>query len=206
MWRAREGDALGEVTIRLNRLGLERGRMWQAVLAAVAIALPVALWLGLERALGDSVLNIGDGDTLYLQSYPVPGARLEYELPGSGWTSPGVHFADQRQNFVLDHLRASVEVHSGVDSLRRLLDRRVQPVIGQNGYVYNNVREYAHEGAGLSGYRADIIGIDSAGSITVVGNGKGAAATLILIAPGTDPAAPEVDPDPYVATFVLEGK
>ncbi|GAA1664181.1 hypothetical protein GCM10009830_07130 [Glycomyces endophyticus] len=197
---------MAEVTIRLNRLGLERGRMWQALLAAVAIALPVAVWLGLERALGESVQNIGDGDTLFLQSYPVAGASLEYELPGSGWTSPGVHFADQRQNFVLDHLTASVEVDSGVDSLERLLDRRVQPVIAQNGYIYNNVRKYADEASGLSGYRADIIGIDSAGSITVVGNDKGAAAILVLIAPGADPAAQDVDPGPYVATFALEGK
>ncbi|GAA2261425.1 hypothetical protein GCM10009853_013130 [Glycomyces scopariae] len=197
---------MAEVTIRLNRLGLEHGRMWQAVLAAVAIALPVAVWLGLERALGDSVQNIGEGDTLFLQSYPVAGAGLEYELPGSGWTSPGVHFADQRQNFVLDHLTASVEVDSGVDSLERLLDRRVQTVIAQNGYVYNNVRPYEHAGAGLAGYRADIIGIDSAGSITVVGNDKGAAAILVLIAPGADPGAKDLDPDPYVATFTLEGK
>lgn len=197
---------MAEVTIRLNRLGLERGRMWQAVLAAVAVVLPVAVWIGLERALGDSVQNIGEGDTLFLQSYPVAGASLEYELPGSGWTSPGVHFADQRQNFVRDHLTASVEVDSGVDSLERLLDRRVQPVIAQNGYIYNNVRAYADEAAGLTGYRADIIGIDSAGSITVVGNDKGAAAILVLIAPGSDPAATDVDPDPYVATFELEGK
>ncbi|RRS00676.1 hypothetical protein [Glycomyces terrestris] len=197
---------MAEVTIRLNRLGLERGRMWQAVLAAIAIALPMALWLGLERALGDSVQNIGEGDTLFLQSYPVAGASLEYELPGSGWTSPGIHFADQRQNFVRDYLSASVEVDSGVDSLERLLDRRAEPVTAQRGLVYNNVRPYANEDAGLAGFRADLIGVDSIGSITVVGNDKGAAAILVLIAPGADPAAEEVDPDPYIATFALEGK
>jgi hypothetical protein len=197
---------LGEVTIRLNRLGLERGRMWQAVLAAVAIAMPMAVWLGLERVLGDSVQSIGAGETLYLQSYPVAGANLRYELPGDGWTSPGVHFADQRQNFTRDHLSASVEVDSGVDSLQRLLERRLAPIIGEPGYTYTNLRPHTDAATGLSGYRADVLGIDTAGSITVVGNDKGAAAILVLLAPGSDPAAGEVDPTPYLATFELEGE
>lgn len=197
---------MGEVTIRLNRLGLERGRMWQAVIAAAAIALPVVVWLGLERALGDSVQNIGEGETLYLQSYPVAGASLEYRLPGAGWTSPGVHFADQRQNFVRDHLTASVEVGSGVDSLEVLLERRVAPIVGEPGYTYNDLRPYTDTATGLSGVRADVLGIDTAGSITVVGNGEGAAAILVLLAPGSDPGADEVDPAPYIATFRLEGE
>ncbi|SDD64914.1 hypothetical protein [Glycomyces harbinensis] len=197
---------MGEVTIRLNRFGLERGRMWQAVLAAVAIALPLAVWLGLERALGDSVQTIGDGDTLYLQSSPVAAASLEYELPGKGWTSPGVHFADQRQNFTRDHLTASVEVDSGVDSLERLLERRASQIVGQPGYAYNNLRAYTDTATGLTGFRADVIGIDTAGSITVVGNDKGAAAILVLLAPGADPNAATVDPAPFIATFKLEGE
>ncbi|THV30632.1 hypothetical protein [Glycomyces paridis] len=197
---------MGEVTIRLNRLGLERGRMWQAVLAALAIALPMGVWLGLERALGDSVQSITDGETLYLQSYPVAGAGLKFELPGDGWTSPGVHFADQRQNFTRDHLTASVEVDSGVDSLERLLQRRAEPIVAQNGYTYTDLREYTDTGSGLTGYRADIIGIDTAGSITVVGNDKGAAAILVLLAPGADPRAEQVDPAPYLASFRLEGE
>lgn len=196
---------MGEVTISLNRLGLERGRMWQAVIAALAIALPIGVWIGLERALGDSVQNIGAGETLYLQSYPVAGASLAFELPGEGWTSPGIHFAEQRQNFTRDHLTASVEVDSGVDSLRRLIERRAEPIVAQNGYTYNNLREYTDETSGLTGYRADILGIDTAGSITIVGNDKGAAAILVLLAPGEDPEAGEVDPAPYTAAFKLEG-
>jgi len=195
---------LSEVTLLLNRLGLERGRMWQAVLAAVAIALPMVVWLGLERALGDSVQTIGDGETLYLQSYPVGRAHLEYELPGTGWSSPSVHLADQRQNFSRDHLTVSVEVDSGVDSLPRLLERRAGAVVAEPGYTYNNLQPYA--GSGLSGYRADILGIDTAGSITVVGNDKGAAAILVLLAPGSDPTTSEVDPGAYLAAFKLEGE
>jgi hypothetical protein len=197
---------LSEVTIRLNRLGLERGRMWQAVLAAAAIALPLAVWLGLERALGESVQSIGEGETLYLQSYPVAGASLEYRLPGAGWTSPGVHFADQRQNFTRDHLTASVEVGSGVDSLETLLERRVAPIVGEPGYTYTDLRPYTDTATGLSGFRADVLGIDTAGSITVVGNGEGAAAILVLLAPGSDPGAEEVDPAPFIARFRLEGE
>ncbi|HEX2143189.1 MAG TPA: hypothetical protein VHG10_01650 [Glycomyces sp.] len=197
---------MGEVTIRLNRFGLERGRTWQAVLAALAIALPLLVWIGVERALGDSVQRINPDDTLYLQSYPVSGASLEFRVPGDGWTSPGIHMAYQRQNFTRGHLSAVVEVGTNVESLKNLLVRRAEPVAAQPGYAFNNERPYANAASGLSGFRADIVGLDTAGSITVVGIEGGAAAILILIAPGDDPSSKAVDPDPFIATFKLEGK
>ncbi|KPC68371.1 hypothetical protein ADL26_19560, partial [Thermoactinomyces vulgaris] len=55
---------MGDATIRLNRFGVEQGRMWQAVVAAAAIALPLVFWIGIEHALGDSVLDIDAGETL----------------------------------------------------------------------------------------------------------------------------------------------
>jgi hypothetical protein len=197
---------LGEVTIRLNQFGAERGRMWQALAAAVAIALPLAFWIGIERALGDSVTKIDNGETLYLQSYPVSGASLEFRLPGEDWTSPGIHMADQRQNFRRGALAATVEVDTDVESLEKLLVRRAAPIISERGYAYNNERPYANAASGLAGYRADIVGLDAVGSITVVGKDGGAAASLILIAPGDDPASATLDPDPYIDAFVLEGK
>jgi hypothetical protein len=197
---------LGDVTIQLNRFGVEHGRMWQAVVAAIAIALPLAFWIGIERALGDSVQEIEKGETLYLQSYPVTGASLEFTLPGEGWTSPGIHMADQRQNFRHGALTAAVEVDTHVESLENLLVRRADPITAERGYAYNNERPYANAATGLAGFRADIVGLDTAGSITVVGKDGGAAAILILIAPGDDPASATVDPDPFIDSFKLEGK
>lgn len=197
---------MAEVTIRLNKFGVERGRLWQAVVAALAIALPLAFWIGIERALGDSVQQIDPGETLYLQSYPVTGASLEFSLPGEDWTSPGIHMADQRQNFRHGGLTVAVEVDTDVESLENLLVRRVGPITAERGYAYNNERDYKNEASGLTGYRADIVGPDTAGSITVVGEDGGAAAILILIAPGDDPTSATVDPDPFIDTFALEGK
>jgi hypothetical protein len=197
---------LGEVAIQLNQFGAERGRMWQALAAAVAIALPLAFWIGIERALGESVTQIDNGETLYLQSYPVSGAGLEFRLPGENWTSPGIHMADQRQNFRHGAVAATVEVDTDVESLEKLLVRRADPIIAERGYAFNNERPYANSASGLAGYRADIVGPDSVGSITVVGTDGGAAAILILTAPGDDPAGATVDPDPYIDSFVLEGK
>jgi hypothetical protein len=196
---------LAEVTISLNKFGVERGRMWQAFAAALAIALPLAFWIGIERALGDSVQQIDPGETLFLQSYPVTGAGLEFSLPGEDWTSPGIHMADQRQNFRHGALTVAVEVDTDVESLENLLVRRADPIIAERGYAYNNERAYKNAATGLSGYRADIVGPDSAGSITVVGEDGGAAAILILIAPGDDPTSATVDPDPFIDTFALEG-
>lgn len=197
---------MAEVTIRLNKFGVERGRMWQALVAALAIALPLAFWIGIERALGDSVQQIDPGETLYLQSYPVSGASLEFRLPGEDWTSPGIHMADQRQNFRHGGLSAAVEVDTDVESIENLLVRRADPIIAERGYAYNNERDYANAASGLSGYRADIVGPDTVGSITVVGEDGGAAAILILIAPGDDPNSATVDPGPFIDTFTLEGK
>ncbi|MDA1359988.1 hypothetical protein O1R50_10155 [Glycomyces luteolus] len=197
---------MGDATIRLNRFGVEQGRMWQAVVAALAIALPLAFWIGIERALGDSVQDIDKGETLYLQSYPVTGASLEFTLPGEGWTSPGIHMADQRQNFRHGALTATVEVDTHVESLENLLVRRADPITAERGYAYNNERPYEHPATGLSGFRADIVGLDTAGSITVVGENGGAAAILILIAPGDDPSSASVDPDPFIGSFKLEGE
>jgi hypothetical protein len=197
---------LGEVTIRLNRLGLERDRMWPAVAAAIAIALPLMFWIGIERSLGESVQRIDPDEPLYLRSYPVSGASLEFRLPGEGWTSPGVHMAEQRQNFTRGNLTAAVEVDTNVASLENLLVRRADPIAAQSGFVYINERPYTNADSGLSGYRADIVGIDTAGTITVVGEDDGAAAILVLLAPGDDPAAAAVDPDPFIAAFALEGE
>jgi hypothetical protein len=197
---------VAEVAIRLNRLGLERGRMWQAVLAAIAIALPLVLWIGLERHLGESVQRIDPDEPLYLRSYPVSAASLEFRLPGEDWTSPGIHMAEQRQNFVRGNLSAVVEVDTNVASLENLLARRADPIAAERGFAYYNERPYENAASGLSGYRADIVGVDTAGTITVVGEDGGAAAILILLAPGDDPAAEEVDPDPFIAAFALEGK
>lgn len=197
---------MGEVTIRLNRLGLERGRTWQAVLAALAIALPLVLWIGLERSLGESVQRIELDEPLYLRSYPVSAASLEFRLPGEGWTSPGIHMAEQRQNFVRGNLSVAIEVDTNVASLEKLLVRRADPIAAERGYAYYNERPYTNAASGLSGFRADLVGIDTAGTITVVGQDGGAAAILILLAPGDDPAAAEVDPDAFIAAFELEGK
>lgn len=197
---------MAEVTIRLNRFGLERGRLWQAVVAAIAIALPLVLWIGTERYLGESVQRIDVDEPLYLRSYPVSGASLEFRLPGEGWTSPGIHMAEQRQNFTRGNLSAAVEVDTNVESLANLLVRRADPIAAQSGYAYINERPYSNADSGLSGYRADIVGVDTAGTITVVGEDESAAAILILLAPGDDPAAAAVDPDPFIAAFQLGGK
>jgi hypothetical protein len=197
---------LGDATIHLNRFGIERGRLWQAVVAALAIALPLVFWIGIERALGDSVEALDPGETLYLQSYPMSGAALEFKLPGEGWTSPGTHMADQRQNFRHGGLTAAVEVDTRVESLDNLLRRRAQAATADNNSVFNNIVPYRNETAKLSGFRADIVGLDTAGSITVIGEDGGAAAILILIAPGDDPGSATVDPGPFIDTFKLEGK
>ena len=103
-------------------------------------------------------------------------------------------------------LTATVEVDTHVESLEKLLVRRADPIISERGYAYNNEQPYTNAASGLSGYRADIVGLDTAGSITVVGEDGGAAAILILIAPGDDPGSATVDPGPFIDAFRLEGE
>ncbi|THV38558.1 hypothetical protein [Glycomyces buryatensis] len=197
---------MGEVTIRLNRSGLEQGRMWQAVLAAVAILLPMAIWAGTERLIGSTTQALDPDEAISLQSFPVDSASLEFHVPGEGWTT-GVGLSAQQRALSNGRTSATVEVDANVDSLRTLLDRRSDRLTSsQVGLAATNVREYENEESGLEGYRADLYGRDSAGSIVVVGNGKGAAASLIVLAPSDKLKAATAGADDFVASFKLEGE
>ncbi|MCH7231826.1 hypothetical protein L0U85_13325 [Glycomyces sp. L485] len=197
---------MSEVAIRLNRLGLERGRMWQAVVAAVVIVLPMALWIGLERAVGDTTEKLVPGETIILQSYPVADAQLQFLPPGRGW-STGLSLSRFRITLNRDKVSATVQVDTAVDSLRRLLDRRAERLTGsQPGITATNVREYRNPVNGLDGYRADLYGRNIAGSIVVVGNSDGAAATVITLAPFGQIDDSTAGADDFVSSFVIGGE
>ncbi|GAB3659575.1 hypothetical protein GCM10028833_38340 [Glycomyces tarimensis] len=179
--------------------------MWQAALAAVAIALPMALWIGFERAVGDTREQLVHGETITLESYPIDDAELQFLPPGSGWSAD---LTLSRYRITLDRgqVSATVQVDTGVDSLRRLLDRRVEWFTTiQPGVSAINVREYHNPINGLDGYRADLYGRNINGSIVVVGNGEGAAATVITIAPSGQLADSVAGADDFVSSFVLGG-
>ncbi|WP_026930592.1 hypothetical protein [Glycomyces tenuis] len=196
---------MGEATIRLNRLGLERGRVWQTVLAAVAIVLPMALWTGLERAVGDTTEKLVPGETITLHSYPVDNARLQFLPPGSGW-STGLTLAEYRIELNRGKVSATVQVDTAVASLTRLLERRADRLTAtQPGIAASNVREYRNQVNGLEGYRADLYGRNIAGSIVVVGTDGGAAATVITIVPSGQLDDSAASADDFVSSFVLGG-
>ena len=196
---------MGEVTIRLNRVGLERGRMWQAVVAAVAIVLPMVLWLGLERAVGDTTEKLVPGETITLHSYPVADATLQFLPPGSGW-STGLTLSRHRITLDRGKVSAIVQVDTDVESLRRLLDRRAEHLTdSQPGITATGVRDYHDPINGLDGFRADLYGRNIAGSIIVVGNGEGAAATVVTLAPSGQLDDSTASADDFVSSFVLSG-
>lgn len=192
--------------MRLNRLGLEYGRVWQAVAAAVAIVLPMALWTGLERAVGDTTEKLVPGETITLQSYPVDDARLQFLPPGGGW-STGLTLSQHRIELNRGKVSATVQVDTAVASLPTLLDRRADRLTTtQPGVAASNVREYRNPVNGLEGYRADLYGRNIAGSIVVVGTGGGAAATVITLAPSGQLDDSAAGADDFVSSFVLGGE
>ncbi|WP_199033767.1 hypothetical protein [Glycomyces salinus] len=197
---------MGEVTIRLNRLGLEKGRMWQALAAAIAIVLPVLAWTGAERLVGEPVEQFAPGETITLESTPAPNAQLQFLPPGDGWTTE-LNLSRFRINLERGKISASVQVDTDVGSLRTLLDRRAERLTTtQPGLAATNVREYRNAVNGLTGYRADLYGRSVAGSIVVVGNGDGAAATLILLSPAGQLDGGTAVADDFVSSFVLSGR
>lgn len=196
---------MGEATIRLNRIGLERGRLWQTVLAAVAILLPVALWTGLERAVGDATEKLVPGETVTLESYPVADAQLQFLPPGSGW-SAGLSLSQHRIELFRGKVSATVQVDTAVNSLRRLLERRANRLTTtQSGVSATDIREYRNPVNGLEGYRADLYGRNIAGTIVVVGISDGSAATVITIAPSGQLDDSIAGADDFVSSFVLSG-
>ncbi|WP_026923003.1 hypothetical protein [Glycomyces arizonensis] len=196
---------MGEATIRLNRIGLERGHLWQTVLVTVAIVLPMALWTGLERAVGDTTEKLVPGETITLESYPVSDAKLQFLPPGSGW-SAGLNLSRHRIELTRGKVSAIVQVDTAVTNLRRLLDRRVDRLTTtQPGVEASNVREYRNQINGLEGYRADLYGRNIAGTIIVVGDNGGAAATVITIAPAGRLDDSTAGADDFLSSFVLSG-
>ncbi|GAB3231774.1 hypothetical protein GCM10027447_27140 [Glycomyces halotolerans] len=194
---------MGEVTIRLNRLGLEQGRTWHAVVAAVAIVLPLALWTGLERLVGDTTEQFAPGETITLESYPVGSAHLQFLPPGGGWSAE-LTLSRHRINLYRGKTTANVQVDTDVDSLERLLERRADRLTAtQPGIAVTNVRDYRNPVNGLEGFRADLYGRNIAGSIVVVGDDGGAAATLTLLSPTGQLADSSAGVDDFVSSFVL---
>jgi hypothetical protein len=197
---------LGDVTVRLNRIGLERGRMWSAVLAAAAIALPMVFWVGVERVVGTAPEELRPGETITLESYPVADAFLQFTPPGDGWRS-GVTLARYRVGLSRGSASVTVQVDTGVADLRRLLERRADRLTtGGPGVTAVNIRPYESPAwVGLDGYRADLYGRNVTGSIIVVGNGNGAAATLVAVTPWNRADEVSADVEAFVSSFVLGG-
>ncbi|MFC4335593.1 hypothetical protein [Salininema proteolyticum] len=198
---------MGDATIRLSRLGFEKGTMLPAVAMAVLLALPIGFWTGAEALLGDSSATVSEGEEVTLVSIPGKTATLTVRVPSGTWkSSPALNggAVTLRQGATT----ISITVDGQVQSLGNLLERRAEAVTrGHSDLVATSFRQYEPEGAKRPGEQATLVGRDQGGAIVVTGNGKGAAATVVALAPASQPAERTLAlVDSFTGLFGLEGK
>lgn len=174
-----------EGAVRLNRFGLERGRLWSALALALAVFAPVVLWTQWDGAVdGEEAVPAGTVITVEASSNPgaVGKGRVWFTVPGDGWvTETG---ANRQSAVTLVHSPVVVRTSAvgGVDDILVLFERQARDLrMGNRVLFATGSREYATP-TGLSGYWGDLTGERYSGALIVVGLGD-VAAVIVAVAP-----------------------
>ena len=171
--------------VRLNRLGLERGRFWPTLALALAVFLPAVLWTQWDDSV-DGEEAVPAGTTYTLQASSNPGAighgQVVFTVPASGWdTDLG---ANRQSSVTIVH--SPVVVHTsavgGVGDIQVLFERQARDLRMGSRIMFATGSHPYTTPTGLSGYWGDLTGERYSGALIVVGRDK-VAAVVIAIAP-----------------------
>lgn len=159
---------MAEVTIRLNRFGLEQGRSWSALIVALAIALPLVFWAIIERGASQLSSDVPRGTVISVDSYPEEGTRLSFAVPSTGWQQE-VKVSPAESTIRRGSITLTVQISSGVNNLDNFMERRTDHVVANNSQVVaSRAQEFLSHTARLEGYWADLVGRSTSGAIVVL--------------------------------------
>ncbi|WP_025274502.1 hypothetical protein [Haloglycomyces albus] len=198
---------MSDVEIRVNRLGAEKGRGWQAIVLAALLALPLVVWLGAEDVLGVPTERLSENEGIELESFPGKTARLEVVVADGTWTARPSLNADS-VTLTQGTSTVSIGVFGSVESLERLIERRADVVTRTHtGLVATSFNDFESSVADLNGQRATLVGRNVGGGIFVVGNDSGAAATIVALGPASQSADTTLAVvNEFISRFTLEGE
>ncbi|MEV0648443.1 hypothetical protein AB0I28_24585 [Phytomonospora sp. NPDC050363] len=174
-----------EGAVRLNRFGLERGRLWSAVLLALAVFAPAVLWTQLDSAV-DGDEGVAAGTVITLQASSNPGAAGKgsawFTVPGDGWITETGSNRPSAVTLVHSPVVVRTSAIGGVDDILVLFERQARDLrMGDRVLFETGSRAYTTP-TGLSGYWGDLTGERYSGALIVVGKGP-VAAVIVAVAP-----------------------
>lgn len=184
---ARREPWVAEVTVRLNRFGLEEGRGWPALIVALAIAVPLIFWTIVERGASQLSADVPRGNVISIESYPEEGTRLSFAVPSEGWKQE-VGVSPNESTIQRGSITVTVNVSSGVNNLRNFMERRTDHVVANNSQVVaSRTQDFRSHTAQLDGFWADLVGRSTSGAIVVLNHdsalGAQAAISVVALAP-----------------------
>lgn len=174
-----------EGAVQLNRFGLERGRLWPAILVLLAVFAPAVVWTQWNNAV-DGEQPVPDGTVYRLEAAPNPGAAghggVTFTVPGPGWVTDKGTNKSNSVILVAGSVVVRVQAVAGVGDLKVLFDRQSRDLrVASRVMFTTGSREYTSPG-GLTGYWGDLTGDRYGGALVVVGH-DGAAAVITAAAP-----------------------
>lgn len=174
--------------VRLNRVGLERNKTWQAVVLAVLVFLPALLWTQWNNSVpGEAELSPGTVIGLTAVGTPETGSFGEVRLTipddtGDGWrTATG---QNRQSSVVLVHGSVWLEATAvaGVGAFSVLFDRQARELGNGDPAMFTSGRSEYTSPLGLTGYRGTLTGERYGGTLYVMGSGE-VAAVIVARAP-----------------------
>ena len=175
-----------EGAIRLNRFGLERGKLWPAVAMAIAIFAPLVTWAGANSLVsGDEELPRGYQITLTGTPAPMapPGTgTVELTIPDEGWSLDVAGASTEEVTLVHDPLTLRVTSVAGVEDLKRTFSRQKRELADDKPALFVTDAKPYSASKGLDGLWGDLTGERYGGALIVVGQDS-AAAVVKMTAP-----------------------
>lgn len=172
--------------IPLNRLGLERGKLWSAVVMLIAVLAPMLWWAQWDRMVsGEEQLSQGSKITLKAVSPPMAPqstGNVTVTVPGSGWTTDVGASRPNVQDMVHNSVHVAITAVAGVDDINVLFDRKRRDLADSRTSLFTTSDKTYHTPNSLNGLWGDLTGDSYSGALIVVGK-KAVAAIVVVTAP-----------------------
>lgn len=172
-----------EGAVRLNRFGLERRKLWPALIVAIAVFAPIITWMTANNLVSGQE-ELREGDLITLTATPPPMAppgtgTVRIEIPNEGWSSETSESSTDSVRLVHSPLVMPVEAVAGVEKLSRTFERQQRDLAeARPAYFVTDAKPYTTD-TGLKGYWGDLTGERYGGALVVVG--KGTVAVVVQV-------------------------
>lgn len=168
----RGGEAM-EGAVRLNRFGLERRKLWPALIMVVAVFTPIVTWMTANNLVSGQE-ELPPGHVISLSATPPPMAPpgsgvVRFAIPNEGWASETSASSTDSVTLVHSPLVMTVEAVAGVEDLERLFDRQRRDLAeARPAYFVTDAKSYRTK-TGLKGLWGDLTGERYGGALVVLG-------------------------------------